>query len=96
MSPWKLMIVGVRGLVLSGASLLAENVALRHQLGVLTRLPKRPKLRNCDRTLWIVLSLLFADWKSWLVIVEAGHRDPVAPRRLPALLALEVAADEAG
>ncbi len=52
------------------ARLLAENVALRHQLAVLTRVPKRPKLRNRDRALWILLSRLFASWRSWLVIVR--------------------------
>ena len=63
----------------SRSRLLAENVALRLQLAVLTRVPKRPKLRNRDRTLWIVLSRFFADWRSWLVIVKpetvvAWHR----------------------
>ncbi len=31
------------------ATLVSENLALRHQLGVLQRSVRRPKLRKCDR-----------------------------------------------
>jgi hypothetical protein len=35
--------------------LVAENLLLRHQLAVLTRPAwKRPRLRACDRPLWVV------------------------------------------
>jgi len=35
--------------------LLLENLALRHQLAVLNRTVKKPKLSNADRILWICL-----------------------------------------
>ncbi len=54
----------------SRASLAAENLALRHQLGVLARTAKRPRLRPRDRVLWVWLSRLCRDWRSWLVIVQ--------------------------
>src|SRR4030095_8566933 len=52
-------------LVLSGHKQVAlENVALRHQLAVLTRENKRPCLRERDRLFWIVLEKLWKDWRS--------------------------------
>ncbi len=36
------------------ADLIAENVALRHQLSCLKQRRKRPKLRPLDRALWAV------------------------------------------
>ena len=33
-----------------------EILALRHQLGVLGRSAKRPRLTNADRGLWVLLS----------------------------------------
>jgi hypothetical protein len=57
-----------------------ENLALRHQIGVLQRSArKRPKLTAGDRLLWICLSRLWCDWRSALSIVKpetvaAWHR----------------------
>ena len=39
----------------SRATLQLENLALRHQLGVLRRSVKRPKLTSADRFLWVWL-----------------------------------------
>jgi hypothetical protein len=36
--------------------LAVEILALRHQLGVLKRSVKRPRLTNVDRRLWVLLS----------------------------------------
>ena len=38
--------------------LAMENLALRHQIGVLTRAlgDRRPRLRNWDRALWVVMA----------------------------------------
>src|SRR5882762_935855 len=64
----------------SRASLGLENLALRHQIGVLYRSAgKRPKLTSGDRLLWICLSRLWRDWRSALAIVKpetvvAWHR----------------------
>jgi hypothetical protein len=48
-----------------------EILALRHQLGVLQRRTnKRPSLRTADRLLWVMLSRLWAQWRTALVIVK--------------------------
>ena len=62
------------------AALELENLALRHQIGVLQRsAAKRPKLTSGDRLFWICLSRLWRDWRSALAIVKpetviAWHR----------------------
>jgi putative transposase len=62
------------------AALQLENLALRHQIGVLQRSArKRPKLTCRDRVLWVCLSRLWNDWRSALAIVRpetvmAWHR----------------------
>src|ERR1039458_8647220 len=63
----------------SRATLHLENLALRHQLGVLRRSVKRPKLTSADRLLWAWLCDAWSDWRSALVIVNpetviAWHR----------------------
>ena len=55
----------------SRRSLARENVALRHQLEVLQRNTKRPRLRPSDRALWAVLSRLLSDWRHHLTIVQS-------------------------
>jgi len=48
-----------------------EILALRHQLAVLQRRTnKRPSLRSADRLLWVMLSRLWAHWRTALVIVK--------------------------
>src|ERR1035441_3502956 len=54
----------------SRATLHLENLALRHQLGVLRRSVKRPKLTSADRLLWAWLCGVWSDWRSALVIVN--------------------------
>jgi putative transposase len=54
----------------SRSSLQLENLALRHQLGVLRRSVKRPKLNSADRLLWAWLCEVWSDWRSALVIVK--------------------------
>jgi transposase InsO family protein len=61
------------------SALQIEILALRHQLVVLQRSVKRPKLTAADRLLWAWLSRVWADWRSALVIVKpetviAWHR----------------------
>src|SRR6201982_1483150 len=57
-----------------------ENLALRHQIGVLQRVGrKRPKLMPRDRLLWVWLSRIWSGWRSALAIVKpetviAWHR----------------------
>src|SRR5258707_7911639 len=64
----------------SRAALQLENLALRHQLGILRRSTKRPKLTSADRLLWAWLCGVWIDWRSSLVIVKpetviAWHRN---------------------
>ena len=54
----------------SSAALHLENLALRHQFGVLQRSVKRPKLTAADRFFWARLSSLWADWRAALIIVK--------------------------
>jgi hypothetical protein len=64
----------------SRAEVQLENVALRHQIGVLQRsVRKRPILTSGDRLFWIYLSQIWRNWRSALVIVQpetvvAWHR----------------------
>ena len=74
------LLATVSSIFCSRASLLLENLALRHQIGVLQRSArKRPKLTSGDRLLWICLSRLWGGWHSALAIVKpetvvAWHR----------------------
>src|SRR6266404_1676194 len=53
------------------ASMQIEILALRHQLAVLQRrTSKRPRLRTADRFLWVMLSRLWAQWRTALLIVK--------------------------
>src|SRR5712692_2938317 len=52
------------------AALQLENLALRHQLGVLHRSVKKPKLTPFDRLLWAWLGKVWSGWRAALVIVK--------------------------
>ena len=75
-----ILITLLRSALRSRAALELENVALRHQLNVLKRsVKRRPKLTTADRLLWAVLSQIWRDWRSAVVIVQpetviAWHR----------------------
>ena len=47
-----------------------EILALRHQLGMLKRSVKRPRLTNVDRGLWVLLSRRWGGWSDALIIVK--------------------------
>jgi transposase InsO family protein len=49
-----------------------ENLALRHQIGVLTRAlgDRRPRFRSWDRALWVVLARRWEAWRHALAIVQ--------------------------
>jgi putative transposase len=56
-----------------------EILVLRHQIGVLHRSVKRPKLTTGDRLLWVWLCGVWNDWRSGLFLVQpatviAWHR----------------------
>jgi putative transposase len=54
----------------SRRALVLENLVLRHQLDVLQRNAKTPRLTNRDRVLWVILSRIWADWRRPLIIVQ--------------------------
>ncbi len=61
------------------ADLVAENVALRHQLSCLIHRGSRPKLRPVDRAFWAMLFRFWDGWRESLVMVKpstvlAWHR----------------------
>jgi putative transposase len=67
----------LRSLVLAGLAfvrtrrhLAIEILALRHQLGVLKRSVKRPRLSDVDRGLWVLLSRRWSSWSDALIIVK--------------------------
>src|SRR5271166_2340978 len=76
----KTLPAALRAIFRSRAALELENLALRHQIGVLQRsTTKRPKLTAGDRMLWVFLSRVCRDWRSALAIVRpetvvAWHR----------------------
>ena len=53
-------------------ALQLEILALRHQIGVLQRSIKRPKLTASDRVLWASLSSVWNGWQSRLSIFKAA------------------------
>jgi transposase InsO family protein len=81
-SGWVLLGLGTASSVVkTRAALRIENIALRHQIGVLQRSAKKRVLVNSsDRLLWVWLSRVWPDWRSALVIVKpetviAWHRN---------------------
>ena len=67
----------IRSLLFAGLAFLqtrrqlaVEILALRHQLGVLRRSVKRPRLTNADQALWVLLSRRWARWSDSLVVVK--------------------------
>jgi len=56
--------------LLARHQLVLENLALRHRLLVLSRNAKRPRFRNPDRLLWVVLRAVWSRRAKALVIVQ--------------------------
>ena len=69
----------LRSGVRSRCDVALENLALRQQLVVLTRSPRRPRLTRADRLFWSWLSRAWPRWRSALVI---GQR-PTNPTAVP-------------
>jgi putative transposase len=69
----------LRGFLFGSTAIALENLALRHQLAVLQRSSRRPRLSRWDRILWVWLSRCWAGWRASLLIVQpatvlAWHR----------------------
>jgi putative transposase len=76
--------------------LALENLALRHQIHVLQRPRRRPRLKGVDSVLWVVLKRAWAQWPTAVMIFRpetviawqrAGFRN---------VLALEIVASPGG
>jgi putative transposase len=79
--PFKLpLILSIVAVVFKGrADLIAENMALRHQLLCLSGRKHRPRLRCVDRVFWVLLSRFWGGWRENLAMVKpatvlAWHR----------------------
>jgi hypothetical protein len=66
------LIASLSGYFRSRAALQLEILALRHQICVLQRSVKRPKLTAADRLLWAWLATAWRDWKSGAFIMKAS------------------------
>src|SRR5215472_442657 len=66
----QLLVAATAATFKSRTALQVENLALRHQLTVLRRSVKRPKLIAADRLLWAWPCDVWADWRSSLLIVQ--------------------------
>ena len=74
------VVLFIRAVLFDRATLATENLALRHQIGVLQRSVKRPRLRRRDRLFWVWLSQLWPGWRDSVTIakpetVTRWHRD---------------------
>ena len=54
----------------SRSSLVLENIALRQQVGVLTKRRPRPPLNNADRAFWVAMRGAWRNWAQLRMIVE--------------------------
>jgi hypothetical protein len=69
-----LILTGLLRGVRTHRALVLENLALRHQLAVLQRTARRPRLRRSDRVFWVLLSHL---WRGWAETVSIVHPETV-------------------
>lgn len=70
MNEIQMLIALVRNLVRERVELAVENLALQQQLAVLREKTKRPSLRQRDRIFWAILSRIWSNWRSALLIVQ--------------------------
>ena len=72
MSGLRHLVLLVRLLIEDRQRLALENVALRHQLAVLKRSVKRPRIRDSDRMFWILMKRMLADQRDAVHFVKPG------------------------
>ena len=72
----RILLLFIRGILRDRTELAAENLALRQQLAALHHKSKRPRLRKRDRIFWAILSRIWPNWRSALLIVQP---DTVVP-----------------
>ena len=66
----RMILAFLRAFLARRADLAAENAMLRHQLIVLQRSIKRPRLGKSDRVIFAWLSRLWSGWQSALLIIQ--------------------------
>jgi transposase InsO family protein len=68
----RLVLAVLRAACRSRTDLVVENLLLRHQLAVLTRPTRRPRVRfrRLDKLLWVLICRLRHDWRRHLVVVR--------------------------
>ncbi len=64
-----LLFATIRSALRAREDIALENLALRHQLAVMARSARRPRLEAADRLLWCWLSRHWFGWRSALVFV---------------------------
>ena len=85
------LLASLRVTIRSRLELAAEILALRHQVAVLQRAaPKRPRLRSLDRLLWVLLSIVWPNWRQAVQIVTPATVVRWHPR-VRRILAMELA-----
>ena len=65
-----LLLSTAASVIKSRQALILENLALRHQIGVLRRSVKQPRLRPSDRGLWVLLLRIWDAWDKSLLLVK--------------------------
>jgi putative transposase len=68
--PFRLLLVASRLLGRRQRDLVLENLALRHQLAVYQRSPRRPALDVNDRRFWSTLALGWSGWHDAITVVQ--------------------------
>jgi len=67
---FSLLLATVRSTLRGRRDLVLENLALRHQLAILARSARRPRLQSADRLLWCWLSRRCSAWRFALVLFQ--------------------------
>ncbi|MBK8164747.1 MAG: integrase [bacterium] len=67
---FKILLLAIAAAFRSRQQIALENLALRHQLAVLQRTARRPRLKTADRALWVWISRSLGDWKRHLTVVQ--------------------------
>ncbi len=67
---FRILLLCIRVSLHDRAELAAENLALRQQLAALQHKSKRPRLRKRDRIFWALLSRVWPNWRTALLIVQ--------------------------
>ena len=70
MSPIRWLLLFISGILRDRTELALENLALRQQLAALRYQAKRPRVRKRDRVFWAILSRIWTNWRSALLIVQ--------------------------